>query len=167
MVALHRDDDDRITAHGSRRITPHMPRPPFEESPGRPATSPHLHLIPPGALPRVRIDALPDHTDYRDTGCEVSPRCQICPLDRCKYDEPVSARRAGIQRRDREIALLRRKHHAPIMALASTYGISRRTVFRILREQGGGRRQRHAAQPRHVAQPPLDGSPGRPAVNSM
>ncbi len=123
MVALHRDDDDRISTL-------------------RPAVTPRprLHLIPSTALPRVRVDALPDHTDYRDTGCELSPSCLNCPLPRCKYDEPASARRAGIERRDREIALIRRKHRAPIMALARTYGISRRSVFRILREQGASRR---------------------------
>jgi hypothetical protein len=133
MVALHRDDDGRISGH--------LPQPrPVEDSPGRAVAKGDLCLIPNVALPRVRIDALPDHADYRDTGCEVSPRCQICPLDRCKYDEPASARRAGIERRDREIAMIRRKHRAPIMALARTYGVSRRTVFRILREQGGGRR---------------------------
>ena len=133
MVALHRDDDGRITAHIPQRITTRVPQPP-------PAARPRLRLIPAGALPRVRADALPDHTDYRDTGCELSASCLACPLDRCKYDEPVSARRAGIERRDREIALIRRKHRAPIMTLAHTYGVSRRTVFRILREQGVSRR---------------------------
>jgi len=136
MVALHRDDDDRITAHGPQRITTHVPQSPPAAQP-----RPCLHLIPNAALPRVRVDALPDHTDYRDTGCELSPSCLNCPLPRCKYDEPASARRAGIERRDREIALIRRKHRAPIMALAGAYGVSRRTVFRILREQGGGRRK--------------------------
>lgn len=132
MVALHQDDDNRITAHEPWRVTAHGSQPP--------PAAPHLRLIPASVLPRVRADALPDHTDYRDTGCELSASCLACPLDRCKYDEPVSARRTGIERRDREIALIRRKHRAPIMALAGAYGISRRTVFRILREQGGGRR---------------------------
>ena len=123
MVALHRNDDSRVAAP-------------------RATAPPHLRLISRSALPRVRIDALPDHTDYRDTGCEVSPQCQLCPLERCKDEDEtaIRQRRADIERRDREIALIRRKYRAPIMTLAHTYGVSRRTVFRILREQGASRR---------------------------
>lgn len=115
MVALHRHNDGIATR----------------------ASQPEAALM----LPRCSINALPDHADYRDTGCELSPSCLACPLERCKDDEPaIRQRRADIERRDREIALIRRKHRAPIMMLALTYGVSRRTVFRILREQGASRR---------------------------
>ncbi|MEX2245735.1 MAG: hypothetical protein WEC75_03520 [Dehalococcoidia bacterium] len=81
----------------------------------------------------VRQDALPEHMAYRDTGCELSPSCLRCPLARCKYDEPGGARRMRTERRDREIARLRRRHRVPVDMLAQTYGITRRSVFRILR----------------------------------
>jgi hypothetical protein len=88
------------------------------------------------ALPLVRRDTLPEHAEYRDTGCDLAPSCLRCPFARCRYDEPP-ARRIAQHARDREIALLRRKHNAPIHLLAQTYGVSRRQVFRILSAQGG------------------------------
>jgi hypothetical protein len=83
----------------------------------------------------ARADALPEHTDYRDTGCELAPSCLSCPLARCRYDEPANLRRLRADRRDREIAYLRRKHRVPIKTIASAYGLTRRSIFRILREQ--------------------------------
>lgn len=37
---------------------------------------------------RMRRRGLPEHTNYQDTGCEVSPSCLRCPLAICKYDAP-------------------------------------------------------------------------------
>jgi hypothetical protein len=85
-------------------------------------------------LPRVRADALPEHTDYPDTGCDVSESCLRCPLARCKYDVPAGGRSLSATARNREIVLLRERYRAPINLLASTYGVTRRTVFRALRE---------------------------------
>ena len=117
MVALRRDDDDIRT----RRA---------------PGAAPVLRAVLPAGdtTQRVRADALPEHTDYRDTGCDVSPNCLQCPLARCKYDEPGGVRRLVTEARDREIVLLRRRHAAPISMLAGAYGLSRRSIFRILRE---------------------------------
>jgi hypothetical protein len=95
-------------------------------------------------LPLVRSDTLPEHADYRDTGCELSPTCLRCPLRRCKYDDPGSTARMAREARDREIVLLRRKYRAPVALLAATYGVSRRTVFRVLQDAGYGRRRRDA-----------------------
>ena len=88
-------------------------------------------------LPLVRRDTLPEHADYRDTGCELSPSCQHCPLDACKYDSPLTLRRAKMAARDREIAMFRRRLRIPIDMLAETYGVTTRTIFRILSEQRG------------------------------
>jgi hypothetical protein len=112
-------------------------------------TRPRLHIVPATGVPaRVRVDALPEHTEYRDTGCDVSPSCLRCPLARCKYDEPpLSAQRLSAAQRDREIVLLRTKYGAPIELLASTYGVTPRTVFRALSgaKRGSGARQRRRA----------------------
>lgn len=88
-----------------------------------------------GALPpeRVRQDALPDHTDYRDTGCDLAPSCLRCPFARCKYDERGGSQRMTLQARDREIARRFRRDQVPVDMLADTFGVTERTVFRILK----------------------------------
>jgi hypothetical protein len=96
-------------------------------------------ISPREVLPFVRNDALPGRGDhYVDTGCELATACLSCPLPRCQYDAPNSVRRWLLEARDREIALLRRKHHAPIEALMRTYGVSKRTIFRILAQDRAG-----------------------------
>ena len=86
---------------------------------------------------RVREDALPESLDYHDTGCELAPRCLDCPLPRCRYDQPGGARRLLTESRDTEIARRRATERIPINALARQYGLSRRSVFRILRKVNG------------------------------
>jgi hypothetical protein len=83
---------------------------------------------------RVRQDALPEFTRYRDEGCDLYPSCLTCPLPRCRYDKPGGARAILNLRRDREIRRLRRRQGLPVDMLARRYGVSRRTVFRILRK---------------------------------
>jgi hypothetical protein len=85
----------------------------------------------------VRLDALPEHLDYRDTGCELSPTCLRCPLARCRYDEPGGARRMLQSSRDVTVRSFR-EEGAGIDALAAQFGISRRSVFRILARARGG-----------------------------
>jgi hypothetical protein len=113
------------------------------------AGAPRLRIVEParaGAplaeppLPLVRRDTLPEHADYTDTGCELAPSCLRCPFPRCQYDEPGGARRVAMTARDREIARLRRRYGAPIDPLAGTYRLSRRSIFRILREASEGQR---------------------------
>ena len=88
---------------------------------------------------RIRSDALPEHLAYQDGGCDLSPECLRCPLERCRYDEPGGARR--IVRAPRDEALRRRRGEGvAIKALASEFGLSRRTVFRVL-ARGRGRNQ--------------------------
>lgn len=120
MVALR----DESNVHSFRRRRHGHLR--FVDAEPEPALAP---------LALVRRDTLPEHADYRDTGCDLFASCLRCPLARCKYDEPATARRASIAARDREIALLRRRHRAPIGMLAGTYGLTPRTIFRILSEQ--------------------------------
>ena len=80
---------------------------------------------------KVRIDALPEHIDYRDMGCELATTCLRCPLARCRYDEPGGARR--LVQGSRDVAEQQfRGEGTGIDALAAQFGISRRSVFRIL-----------------------------------
>lgn len=89
---------------------------------------------PPGLGParkRMRSDALPEYTRYRDKGCDVHSNCLTCPLPRCRYEEPGGLRALLNEYRDRQIVSLRRKG-ASVDELAGQYRISRRTVFRVL-----------------------------------
>jgi hypothetical protein len=85
-----------------------------------------------GVAERVRADALPEFTRYRDEGCDFHPSCLTCPLPRCRYDEPGGVRALLNLGRDREIFHLRRRQGLAVETLARRYGVSRRTVFRIL-----------------------------------
>lgn len=80
---------------------------------------------------RIRSDALPEHMDYRDGGCDLAPSCLRCPLERCRYDEPGGARALLQSARDVEV-WRRREAGGAISALAREFGLSRRSVFRIL-----------------------------------
>ena len=89
---------------------------------------------------RPRRDALPEHTQYADTGCEVHHSCLTCPLVRCRYDEPGGTRVLLRRGRDVQIAALQRQGES-VNEIASRYGVSRRTVFRALarvRRKGAG-----------------------------
>ena len=88
---------------------------------------------------RVRADSLPEFTRYRDDGCDVNPSCLTCPLPRCRYEEPGGLRALLNEFRDRQIIQLRRKG-LPVEELAVRFGVSRRTVFRVLESTGRGRR---------------------------
>jgi len=99
-----------------------------------------------------RGDALPEHSQYRDEGCDLSPSCLNCALPLCRYDQPGGVRRLRMRGRDEEIVRLRRRERLPIDALARRFGVSRRTVFRILernpaRRAGGNGRAHTVTNP--------------------
>jgi len=90
-------------------------------------------------FPRVRGDSLPERTGYRDDGCEIHPQCLTCPLPRCRYDEPGGLTGLLNGLRDREIVALKSRGMA-VEEIADTFGVSRRTVFRVLTEKYKARR---------------------------
>jgi hypothetical protein len=83
----------------------------------------------------VRSDTLPENTRYLDDGCEASESCLSCPLAMCKYDDPGWLRREDRGRRDDEIFRLR-KAGLPVPELARQFGVSTRTVHRIIQRGG-------------------------------
>ena len=95
---------------------------------------------------RARRDALPEHTHYADTGCQVHHSCLTCPLVRCRYDEPGGARKLLADERDASIVGLQRDG-ASIDAIASQTGVSRRTVFRVLARDRASRVGAHGRTP--------------------
>ncbi len=78
-----------------------------------------------------RSDALPESTRYRDDGCSIHPHCLTCPLPRCRYEEPGGLRTLMNAQRDGRILALKRRG-VPVEILAARFGVSRRTVFRII-----------------------------------
>ena len=80
----------------------------------------------------ARSDALPEYVDYTDTGCDLYPSCLKCPLPVCRYEVNGGAtaiRRGG---RDESILAASRRPGTTIDDLARTFGLSRRTIFRVL-----------------------------------
>ena len=78
------------------------------------------------------IDALPEHYPYRDDGCDASPSCLRCPLPYCKYDDPIAYHRDIRESRDREVLRVSRAQDKTVPQLARHFGLSQRTVHRIL-----------------------------------
>ena len=74
------------------------------------------------------IDTLPEKTRYRDTGCNLHPKCLTCPLAVCRYDEPPGSRLAKLQR----AAMQLRSDGMEVNAIASVLGVSRRQAYRAL-----------------------------------
>ncbi len=79
----------------------------------------------------MEVDLLPEHMNYRDDGCEVSPTCLTCPLPVCRYEVPGGL--AALQRRPRDAELLALyRAGAGIDGLCRRFGLSRRSIFRII-----------------------------------
>ncbi len=36
---------------------------------------------------KIRMEALPEYANYKDTGCDLAPSCLRCPFARCRYDK--------------------------------------------------------------------------------
>jgi hypothetical protein len=85
---------------------------------------------------RARQDALPEHFEYRDEGCDLFSSCLTCPLPRCRYDEPGGARTMMNRVRDDEIRRLRFDAGVPVDEISVRFRVSRRTVFRVLKAGG-------------------------------
>ncbi|MBI4219384.1 MAG: hypothetical protein HY682_04510 [Chloroflexi bacterium] len=92
-------------------------------------------------LAPVRSDTLPENSTYRDDGCDVSPTCLKCPLPVCKYDDPEFLRRTSRNARDEAILAARHSEGRSVAALAVRFGVSTRTVHRVLQAERLGMRQ--------------------------
>ena len=86
-------------------------------------------------LTHVRSDTLPENTRYRDNGCDVSESCLHCPLPLCRYDDPGWLQSKSRRTRDDEIVKLRHEK-LPTAEIAKRFGISTRTVHRVVQRGG-------------------------------
>ena len=94
----------------------------------------------------TKTDVLPEHYQYRDSGCEVWQSCLSCPLPKCKHDDPGWLRRYRRAQRDRRLLRMRNRENASVGELAQQFHISERTVHRIL-ARASGRSASVAAKP--------------------
>jgi hypothetical protein len=74
---------------------------------------------------------LPENTRYRDDGCNIHPQCLTCPLPRCRYEDKGGLRGMINEHRDRGIIEARMKG-VGAAEVAIQFGVSRRTVFRVM-----------------------------------
>ena len=76
-------------------------------------------------------DLLPEYIRYQDDGCDLFPSCLKCPLPRCRYDEP-GRKQMGKELRNKEMLHLHQKEGLKVEKLAQRFGVSKRTVYRII-----------------------------------
>ena len=89
----------------------------------------------------VRSDTLPEHSTYRDGGCEVASSCLRCSLPMCKFDDPGWVQRESRRGRDKAILRARREEDLSVSAVATRFRVSTRTVHRVLQTGGATRRE--------------------------
>ena len=77
-------------------------------------------------------DDVPEFYHYEDTGCEASASCLDCPLPRCRYDDPGWYQRNRRLARDFRIVGTMQQESLTIEETAERFGVTIRTVFRIL-----------------------------------
>ena len=140
--------DDGGAAHGTRgwteaRCTQEEAR---RRTPPR-ATADRLDLPPRGHARRTAAHSSA-RTPCPTTSATATPAANSrAAASPARSPAASTTRRAAprkwlVEARDREIALLRRKHRIPVNTLARTYGLTRRSVFRILQEQRELKRRR-------------------------
>ena len=81
------------------------------------------------------LDRLPELMNFRDSGCDLHPACLTCPLPQCRYDDPGWLQREEREQRDQAMLQARILEALPITDLADRFGVSTRTVHRILRRE--------------------------------
>ena len=79
------------------------------------------------------LDRLPEHMPYYDSGCSVHPACLTCPLPQSRYDaQPGWVGKAQRRGRHAEIATFHQEHPLPVTEIAKRFGVTTRTVHRIV-----------------------------------
>jgi len=92
-------------------------------------------------LAPVRSDTLPEHSTYRDNGCDMCGSCLVCPLPMCKYDDPGWLQRENRRSRDEAIMAARSEEGLSVPVIAARFGVSTRTVHRVLQTGGAAVRE--------------------------
>ncbi|NQT31422.1 MAG: helix-turn-helix domain-containing protein [Deltaproteobacteria bacterium] len=79
------------------------------------------------------LDLPPEFCHYQDNGCEFGDSCLDCPFPECLYAEPGGKQRWLKCLRDGAVLRLFTSRGKTIKDLALMFGVSRRTIQRILK----------------------------------
>ena len=71
-----------------------------------------------------------EQLEYKDEGCDLFPSCLHCPLPKCRYDE--ARRQTAKELRNKAMLRLHEIEGLNIEELAERFGVSKRTVYRII-----------------------------------
>ena len=87
-----------------------------------------------GAVRRAAVPPEPEpEPHYADDGCEVAASCLACPLPRCKYDDIRWYERNRRLANDLRMTAVIEREGLSAEEAAARFGITKRTVFRVLR----------------------------------
>ncbi len=89
-------------------------------------------------MEEIERDLPPEYYRYQDGGCEFASFCLNCPFPKCIYDEPGGRQRWLKGLRDKEVAGLFATESKGVNELAVMFGVSQRTVQRILKRAKNG-----------------------------
>lgn len=82
------------------------------------------------------LDLLPEYCRYQDDGCEFADSCLNCPFPECIYAQPGGRQRWLKRLRDKEVLRLFTAQGKGAKELALMFGVSQRTIQRILKRAG-------------------------------
>ena len=91
------------------------------------------------------LDLLPEYCHYRDDGCEFAGSCLNCPFPECIYAQPGGRQHWLKSLRDQEVLKLGASQGKGARELAEMFGVSQRTIQRILRRARDESRQESRA----------------------
>jgi hypothetical protein len=78
-------------------------------------------------------DLPPEYCHYKDDGCELADSCLNCPFPDCIYAQPGGRQQWLKGLRDREVLRLFTTRGKGEKELAFMFGVSRRTIQRMLK----------------------------------
>ena len=87
-------------------------------------------------------DLPPEYCHYRDEGCELAQSCLSCPFPQCLHEVPGGRRHWLKGQRNREMVRIYRGGEQGVRGLAHSFGVSQRTVQRVLKRYREGRGKR-------------------------
>lgn len=87
-------------------------------------------------LDKSDLDLLPEYCRYQDDGCEFADSCLNCPFPECIYAQPGGRQRWLKRLRDKEVLRLFTAQGKGAKELALMFGVSQRTIQRILKRAG-------------------------------
>jgi hypothetical protein len=82
----------------------------------------------------LELDLPPEYCHYQDNGCEFADSCLDCPFPDCLYDQPGGKQRWLKALRDEAVLRLFNDQGKKVKELAVMFGVSRRTIQRILKQ---------------------------------